>query len=995
LLRQAVARHGGWEVKEVGDGFVFAFARADAALACAVAAQRALSRQEERSATDASLLPSQRSDQALPSSSLPVRMVLHTGDVTAEDADYHSPVLNRATRMLTAAHGGQILCSEETATLLRRDLPQDRRLVDLGGYRLRDVAGAERLYQVTYPDMPAPSFPPLRAPAACPTNLPAQLNRFFGREAEMRQLQQRLLTAGTRLLTLSGPGGTGKTRLAIEVASRLLEPFSGAVWFVPLADVSDVAGLVPAVQEALQLPRLSEAAPLEQVLEALSKQPCLLVLDNFEQLVEEGAAVVQTLLAEAPTLMCLLTSRRRLNLAGERELTLLPLPVPDVPDMPEPLLEMASVQLFVDRAQAARADFQLTRSNAQAVAELCRHLEGIPLALELAAARAQVMSPAQMLGQLANRLDFFVNRQRNTAARHKTLRTTIAWSYRLLSAELQQLFARLSVFRGGWTAEAAEVICEAEAPEGAEPGPERALDRLAQLRECSLIFTQEEADTIRFQMLETLREYASEQMSPAQRRQVQQRHIRYFLDLAEVAAPQLQGSEQASWLERLETEHSNLRAALEWCLREEAKGEEDSLSPEALGLRLAGALHRFWLVPGYLNEGRAYLTQALARAGATAKTKARAEALNGAGNLACNQGDFADAHRLHEESLAISRESGDLRGAANSLNGLGNVAYEQGDYAGARRFHEESLSIQRELGDRQGIANSLNNLGSVIHYQGDYCAATSLYAQSLSIRRELEDLRGIANSLNNLGNAAYDQGDYAGARRFHEESLSIRRELGYKRGIANSLNNLGNVAYEQGDCETARTLYEESLGIKRELGDRQGIAITLMNLGNVIQEQGDLGTARALYEESLAKQRELGDRLGIANSLNNLGNVAYEQGDCETARTLYEESLGIQRELGDRQGIACSLEGFAYLAMAEGQRERAVRLWGGAQALREAIGSPPPPNKREESERRLAAVREALGEEAFAAAWARGGSMTLEQAIVSAQEYAHSVLVHP
>jgi predicted ATPase/DNA-binding SARP family transcriptional activator len=983
LLRQTIARHGGQEVKEVGDGFVVAFARADAALACAIAAQRALSRQEERNATDSSYPPAQRSGQSLPSASLHVRMALHTGDVTADAADYHTPVLNRAARMLTAAHGGQVLCSEATATLLRRDLPPDLRLVDLGCYRLRDVSGAERLYQVSYPDMPVPSFPPLRAPTAYATNLPAQLTRFFGREAEMMQLQQRLLTAGARLLTLSGPGGSGKTRLAIEVASRLLEPFSGAVWFVPLADVSDAGRIVSAVQEALQLPPLSEKEPLEQVTEALSKQSCLLVLDNFEQVVEEGAAVVQTLLARIPTLTCLLTSRQRLNLAGERELTLMPLPIPEVLDTPEQLLEMASVQLFVDRAQAARADFQLTRSNAQAVAELCRHLEGIPLALELAAARAQVMSPAQMLGQLANRLDFFVNRQRNTAARHKTLRATIEWSFRLLSAELQPFFAGLSVFRGGWTAEAAEVVCE-EA---------MALDYLVQLRECSLIFAQEEADTIRFQMLETLREYASEQMSPEQRRQVQRRHTHCFLTLAEFAAPQLQGAEQASWLERLETEHGNLRAALERCLRDEEKGkrskqqsEEDSPSPEALGLRLAGALHWFWQVHGYWKEGRTYLTQALGREGAAAKTKERAEALNGAGNLAYNQGDFAGACRFHEESLAIRRELGDKRGIAKALNGLGNVAYDQGDYETARTLHAESLGLLRELGDRQGIAISLINLGSVIHYQGDYRAATTLYAQGLSIKRELGDKRGIAISLNNLGNVTHDQGDFAGARRFHEESLAIRRELGDKRGIANSLNNLGNVAYDQGDYETARTLHEESLGIKRELGARQGIAISLMNLGNVIQDQGDRAAARALYEESLAIHREMGDRLGVANSLNNLGNVAYDQGDYGTARALQEESLAIFRELGDRQGIASTLEGFAYLAMVEGQRERAVRLWGGAKALREAIGSPLPPNKREESERRLAAVRAALGEEAFAAAWAKGRSMTLEQAIVSDRE---------
>lgn len=734
LLRREFRRHGGQEVKEAGDSFLVVFAGAGDALACAVACQRLL---------DTQPWPTEVGN------GLRVRMALHTGDVELEAGEYHGLLLHRAARMLAAAHGGQILCSEASAGLLKGDLGPQVQLKDLGVWRLRDVEEPERLFQAVYPEMASAEFPPLHASPARRAHLPLQFTRFFGREAEITRIGERLASPETRLLTLTGPGGTGKTRLCIEAAGRFSETFTGAIWFVPLADLSD-PGLIPqTILRALSLPLTGSQEPLEQLVTALTNQPTLLLLDNFEQVVAGGGAeVVQTLLSRVSTLQCLVTSRQTLNLPGEVEFAVAPLPIPNGSDTPERLSVFESVRLFVDRAQGAKPDFRITSSNAPAVAELCDRLEGIPLAIELAAARALVLTPSQMLVQLGNRFEFLVSRKRGIAERQRTLRATVDWSYRLLAPDIQRFFAQLCVFRGGWTAEAAESVCDEAL----------ALDLLAQLRECSLVTIQESEGGIRFRMLESLREYAEAQLSEQERGSARARHAAFFLALAEEAEPQLTGPEQAAWFHRLETEHDNLRAALTWC---ESSGDSGAQT----GLRLSGALWRFWTVRGHFREGRAWYVTALGAEGANARTRARAKALLGAGVLAGMQGDYPAADALIEECLSIYRELGDRQGIAASLYSLDNF--------------DESLAIYRELGDRRGIAASLNSLGQVAFSHGDYVSARSLFEESLVIRRELGDRRGVAASLSYLGNvAAIHQGDYVSACSLYEQSLTIHVELG-------------------------------------------------------------------------------------------------------------------------------------------------------------------------------------------------------------------------
>jgi non-specific serine/threonine protein kinase len=554
--------------------------------------------------------------------------------------------------------------------LLERDLPPGVQLADLGVYRLRDLPTPERLFQVNYAGAAETVFPPLRAEAGYASNLPVSFTRFFGREPEIGQLCDLLLDSGTRLVTLSGPGGTGKTRLALEVASRLVPSFSGAVWFVSLADLSDAALIGDALVGALRLPRTPGREPLEQAIEALSKQPSLLVLDNFEQLVEAGAGVVRTLLERVPDLTILVTSRQLLGLSGEREFALSPLPTPGgAADTPERLSLYGSVQLFVDRAQAVKPDFQVTNANAPAVAELCDRLEGIPLAIELAAARAQVLTPAQMLAQLQNRFAFLVSRKRDVAERHRTLRAAIDWSFRLLSPELQRFFARLSVFRGGWTVEAAEQVCE-------EP---LALDHLAVLRECSLVRTDDGSGSneIRFGMLETLREFGQERLRETGEEWVlHKRHLDYFARFSQDSKKHLFGPEQKQWLDRYEHELDNMRSALEAALTD--VGDPDS------GLRLALGYDRFWQVRGYVSEARGWLKRLLGCANALSE-ESRAKALYAAGFFALRQGDNPEARVLLEESLSAFRERGDTSFIARAADNLALVLQDQGDFEGRGR----------------------------------------------------------------------------------------------------------------------------------------------------------------------------------------------------------------------------------------------------------------------------------------------------------------------
>jgi predicted ATPase len=604
--------------------------------------------------------------------------------------------------------------------------------------------------------------------------------------------------------------------------------------------------------------------------------------------------------------------------------------------LPEALIQCASVQLFVDRAQAVRPDFQVTLANAAAVAAVCERLEGIPLAIELAAARALVITPAQMLARLEHRFELLTRRRQDTTPRHRSLRAALDWSFEMLAPELQRFFAQLSVFRGGWTLEAAEAVCgeggiqvfrysdvQDELPPPPEPlntrTPEHlTLDDLEQLQQCSLVLVEESAGEMRYRLLETLREYGAGQLAPDEQIVLSRRHARFFLALAERAEPGLNGPAAAPWLERLALEEDNLRAALAWCQSEEE-------SPE-VGLRLAGALWQFWSRRGSPGEGRRWMAEALRRE-SSGEPALRAKLLGGAGDLALHQGDFAEARQLYDERLRLSRQSSDSEGMASSLACLGRIALNRGQLRHARSVLHESLSIRKGTGDNTGAAESLRWLGEVASNLGEFGAAHVAFEETLEILRKSDDTSdGAIRVYFSMGRNAREVGDYARARACFEQSLKISRKTDDKGRIAAALLRLADVAIAQGRYEEAASLHQQALTILREIDDRPVLATSLIELGRMAIDRGDYPLALFCSEQSLALLRELGDRWLIPYALHTLGNAARYRGEYARARSAHEESVALARETGHPWGLAYALQALGLVAEAQGEYERSQSL---------------------------------------------------------------------
>jgi predicted ATPase/class 3 adenylate cyclase len=857
LVRTAVEQHGGYEVDTQGDSFFISFGRADDAVAAAIQVQRALAAQTSPSKVGVHL-----------------RMGLHTGEPTVTASGYVGLDVHRAARLGSAGHGGQVLLSDATRALVEFALPAGVGLRDLGEYHLKGFQRPEHVFQLVVDGLPD-AFPPLSILAARPHNLPVPATTLIGREREVAEITRLLSRDNVRLLTLTGPGGIGKTRLAIEVARVIAEEDQLAVAYVELAPIADPVLVPHAIAGAVGVRERVDRSLLETLADALRPARLLLVLDNCEHLVADCGSAVQALRSACPELRILATSRAPLDVSGE-VIWSVPLLTVNGDDTPgsDAAAHGEAVQLFVERARLTLTGFSLTAENTKVVAEICRRLEGLPLAIELAAARIRLLPPVAMLARLNRRLPLLVGGPRDLPTRQQTLRAAIDWSYDLLNDVEQTVFRQLGIFAGEFSLEAAETVCVSDAdgkrrrsdgrdvgislPSTSRPPISSLLDILDSLLAKNLLRQECTDGEPRLTMLDTIREYACEQLEESgELPSIRDRCAAFFLALAEEAAQKLLEHEQLAWLQRLDAELDHLRAVFGWSRAGEIASE--------IGLRLAGALVMYWEFRGLAIEAHEWVTAMLALPGASAHTVARARALHSAAFIAAMRGDFATQRLLAQESADIFQESGNLREAGRSL-------------------------------------------------------------------------------------AAQAVGE----------------------------GRLGNTV-------VAREILESSVAIAREHGDQWCLAFALGQLGVAAYQESDFTAARAYREEAAAVSRAIGDRHTLGIALAGLALVARIQGRHDESARLFHETLLVSWELEDQWVMPRALGGLAGAATLSADYERAARLFGATTAMRELSGTVETAGSfRVVYERDEAEARTALGDEAFAAAWADGRAMSLEDAVAFA-----------
>lgn len=769
-------------------------------------------------------------------------------------------------------------------------------------------------------------------------NLPRPLTSFIGREREIAQVTQRLATSPAQLITLTGPGGCGKTRLSLQVGHALQAEhpsrYPHGIWFVELAPLSDPALVPQTVAAALELRAERGRSALAALIDHLRAKKCLLILDNCEHVVEACAHLAEALLHACADLGLLATSREALGVPGEVTFQVPPLETPEVNQRPpvDALAHYEAVRLFVERAGAITPGFQLTPENAPAIAHICRRLDGMPLAIELAAARLNLLRVEQIAARLTDRFRLLTGGSRIALPRHQTLRALIDWSYDLLTEPERALLRRLSVFTNGWTLEAAEHVAS---DSSGVLAAEDLLDLLAQLVNKSLVVVEGEPRAeARYRLLETIRQYAREKLVAAEGgHAVRRRHLAYYLQLAEQAEVALAGPDQVTWLNRLEVELDNVRTALEWSLESEVEA----------GLRLASALMRFWEAHGRTHEGTNWLSQLLHQPEADAHLEAKAKALSAQSALLVDHGAFAQAVSGAEASLALFRAQGNRQGEAFALMLLGQVSFLQGDVVAAGPLLEQSLALYRAIGDKLGQAEVLSWL-------------------------------------------SLDRRDHDRPRVLLEESLALNRELGHLAGIASNLVSLAQLDYWRNEFSTAPQWLEEALALQRQLGSKSGMAWVLENFGNLAFRQGDYARARDYYEECIVLSESIGQTINGLWARANLAHIALREGQVMPARAALAECLQRFQDLQINIGVLYTVEGLASLAARQGQAARAVRLFAWADGERERIGDPRPPVEQASVDDDLTRARAQLDEAACVASQAEGRAMTRAQAITYAME---------
>ncbi len=952
IVRGAIESNHGIVFQIIGDGFCAAFHTAGDALNAAHQAQKDLQSEPWGDAA------------------IRVRMGLHTGEAEAHDHEYRGYAsLSLVQRLMSAGYGGQVLVSGAAENLLRDGLPKDVSLRDLGKHNFKDVQQPVRVFQVLAPDLQS-EFPALRALDVFANNLPTQITSFVGREKELAEVKKLLHDA--HMLTLTGPGGTGKTRLSIQAAGETLDQYPNGVWFVELAPILDPLLVPRTTAIAIGLRDEPQRLVIDMLCDYLREKKMLIILDNCEHLVDACAQMTDRLLHAASDTRIFASSREALGIAGEVTYQVPSLGLPDLGHLPsvESLSQYEAVKLFIDRATAAVSTFTVTNDNAPALAQICHRLDGIPLAIELAAAKIRVLSLEQIAKRLDDRFRLLTGGSRTALERHQTLRAAIDWSYNLLSPAEQTLFRRLSIFIDGWTLEAAESVCD-DATSSGIIRSEDVLNLLEHLINKSLVIAEEMGHESRYRMLETMRQYAHEKLVDAgERDTLHYRHLDYFLQFAETAAPHLIRPEQLKWLAQLDADYENLRLALEWALSKETA---------ELSLRLCAALGKFWHIRSYWLEGSKWMQSALSKPtldSSAGEKAARVKALYLDAELAYELGDIERMKTSAELSLALAQEGSDKRDIAISRF-IAGLALTQRDDEHACLLMKQSLVEFRELNDPYWEAYSNRCLSYILQIQ-DKIKSSENTRQSLELARKAGERLNLAKALEDYSEWHFYSNRVNESKRYLEEADILFKQIG--SNTSRTSFSLAEIAWLNGDYQEARSLFMELQESLRLLGGKFFRSMVIASLGQLAMEEGNLNQSQAYLEEALATARELEYRMFIVYRLAELANTFYLQGNIEKFKQNYKESIPLAKEL-IRFPKSRFLVFMLYFICIENP-ENSARLMGVIDnPHREMEYLMDPLFKRIYYDRAEAHARKVLGDTVFESAFVEGQKMSVDEAL--------------